>query len=266
MKRIIIFILVGIIIGCSKGDILNQSQIFSLPIEEDSQPTIPKPANYDWKFDGIWIVGGRKDTTNLINTIDVYDPYEDTWHTNVTTNPMPTPVRNAMVAPYYDYTTGHYKIYVMGGINSAGTLVSSVQEYNVTTDTWTTLPAADNVPAAAAKQGGGAVTVGDNIYIFGGSTSNTAANPVQTAFMFMPYKPSGSRWSASMGNMIATALSDFGFEYVLGEVIVGGGRSSTGAASNAMSGFYPNTKYAIPSASFSVLKICKVWSFCICLL
>ena len=69
-----------------------------------------------------------------------------------------------------------------------------------------------------------------------------------------------------MGNMIATALSDFGFEYVLGEVIVGGGRSSTGAASNAMSGFYPNTKYAIPSASFSVLKICKVWSFCICLL
>jgi len=242
---------------CSKNSILNDALYFSQPIEEDAAPTITKPDNYDWKLDGIWVIGGRKDTTNLINTIDVYDPYEDEWHENVTTLPIPTPVRNAFITSYYDYATGHYKIYIMGGINSGGAVINTVQEYNVTTDTWTTLPAGDNVPASAPKQGGGVVKLNSNIYIFGGSTANSAASPVQTAFMFMPYNSSGSRWSASMGNMIATALSDFGFVILDGEIIVGGGRTNAGAPTNQLSGFYPTSKLAIAATSFSVLKVSR---------
>jgi len=246
MKKIsLIFFIIFIFNGCMNNDIFDKAAKEAVVITSDpvsDEQTLP--ANYDWKLDGIWMIGGHNGTA-LVSAIDVYDPYKNEWHAGVAT--LPVPVRNASCAVYEDKSTSpsQYKIYIFGGINAANAIINTVQIYNVTTSTWSN---ADVVPAAIGRQGNGVINVDGNIYLFGGSSSITAANSTMTVFRFKPWINNGvaspnGQWGA--GTQIGTslmgstvALIDFAYDYLDGEILIAGGRTTAGAPTNAIGSFW----------------------------
>ena len=116
--------------------------------------------------------------------------------------------------------TANGLVYVMGGLNSAGTGLSSVATYNPGTNAWTT-----KASMPAARQGGnGAVAIGSTMYVAGGFDAARALTRTLYA-----YNVSTNTWStrASM-----PALSSCGGSAVIsGKLYVFSGctRSSTGA-------------------------------------
>ena len=229
------------------------SEILEKAKNESSNVEIEEiPENYHSKLDAIWVLGGQ-DGSSLVTQLEYYEPFYDRWNTADILD-IPTPVRNAACAAYEN------KIYVFGGINGAGTVINSVQVYDVLANTWAT---DDNLPAN--RQGHSAVTADGNIFILGGSGTALAGGGTQTIYRFRPYNASGSRWSASLGNWVYTyTRMDSGFAYLDGEIIYGGGRYTNGAAYTHISTFWPSSngyqnavgylrqaRYAVTAAAYS---------------
>ena len=116
--------------------------------------------------------------------------------------------------------TANGLVYVIGGLNSAGSALSSVAAYNPGTNAWTT-----KASMPAARQGGnGAVAIGSTMYVAGGFDAARALTRTLYA-----YNVNTNTWStrASM-----PALSSCGGSAVIsGKLYVFSGctRSSTGA-------------------------------------
>lgn len=109
----------------------------------------------------LYIFGGYgTDDNDELDDTQVYDPSTNSWDT---LDGMPTP-RWGASATYYDGN-----IYVYGGVISGGgggTGTNKCEIYNISGDSWTT---GTNIPATWGD-GSHAITVGDYIYLFYGST------------------------------------------------------------------------------------------------
>lgn len=214
--------------GCSINNILNKSIGATESQSTSSGPEEPVlPADFDIRLDGIWMIGGTN-STGIVSNLDLYNPYADTWESNVTS--MMAPVRNFAAAAYGT------KIYIFGGINSNNSLTNLVQIYDVISNTWTR---GTNLPAV--RQGLGAVTFGDRIYIFGGSSTALSSGGSQAVYQYHP-TVSTNPWSVSLGNLVyANTIMDFGYTVFEGEIVYGGGRSTAGTAAANVSALLPLT-------------------------
>ncbi len=101
----------------------------------------------------MYVIGGaRSGPTLYYDTVEVYNPMNDTW-TQMT--PMSNPRQLHASAVIDD------RIYVFGG--SSGGRVDTVEVYNTTTDTWTQLS-----PMSRPRWGHTAIAYNENIYVIGG--------------------------------------------------------------------------------------------------
>ncbi len=227
MKRLIGILIPALLAagGCSFNNPLQKSMDLTAPPSPATNGGSVLPADFDIRFDGVWIIGGTN-SSGMVSNLDRYNPYTDTWESNVTT--LMTPVRNFAAAAYSN------KIYVFGGIGVNNLVTNLVQIYDVLSDTWTR---GTNMPTV--RQGHGAVTYANRIYIFGGSTTTLAGGALQTVYQYHP-TVSTNPWSASLGNLVYTSTRmDFGYTMFDGEILYAGGRTTSGAVNNTVSAIIP---------------------------
>ncbi|MCL5432978.1 MAG: C39 family peptidase [Patescibacteria group bacterium] len=115
----------------------------------------------------IYAIGGDNDQAHYFNIVEEYNPITNTW---ITKNPMPTARSDMGVS-----LNSEGNIVVAGGYADNGAGISGytnvVEEYNPTTDTWTT-----KTPLPVATYALGLALAGDgNLYAIGGQTES---NPV----------------------------------------------------------------------------------------
>eukprot|EP01116_Phalansterium_solitarium_P010960 TRINITY_DN26564_c0_g1_i1.p1 TRINITY_DN26564_c0_g1~~TRINITY_DN26564_c0_g1_i1.p1 ORF type:complete len:446 (-),score=79.69 TRINITY_DN26564_c0_g1_i1:447-1784(-) len=93
------------------------------------------------------------------------------------------------------------EIWVIGGRNTAASVVNSVEKYNITAGTWSTMPA---IMTARAWCGAGAS--GGDVYVFGGSSSSTSGPGISSV---EKYSASLGRWLSMP--MMSVTVSAFGY-------------------------------------------------------
>lgn len=121
----------------------------------------------------IYAIGGHLDyryNNAELATVEVYDPTTDIWTTK---SPMSV-ARSGLVV----IVGSNGKIYAIGGnvAPNPGTYPNAIQtdvveEYNITTDTWTTV----NSLPVAVMEAGGALGSDEGLHVFGGWTATSGA-------------------------------------------------------------------------------------------
>ncbi|MDP4181281.1 MAG: kelch repeat-containing protein [Bacillota bacterium] len=115
----------------------------------------------------IYVIGGRNAANAKCSTVEVYDPFNDTWDT--TKASMPTS-RDELACVTYNG-----KIYAIGGTQSTGGVSSKTEVFDPSTNAWTTLANINN-----ARTSLNAACVNDKLYaIFGIDTNSNISNKVE---------------------------------------------------------------------------------------
>lgn len=119
-------------------------------------------------------------------------------------SPIPTVRANHMVANVNN------KIYLIGGVNLAGTSFNTVEEYNPATNTWAT-----KAPMPTARSAGAAAVINGKIYVVGGTSNGTTALNVNEV-----YDPATNAWASlktmSTGRMFLAAAAANNKLYAIG--------------------------------------------------
>ena len=150
-----------------------------------------------------------------------------------------TPIADTPAGVRYHATTYHDgNVYQIGGETGWWIFTDAVHRYNIGTDTWDT-PA----PLPQAVYGMGAVTVGDNIYVIGGSQCTVDPNIGCTAGAFTDvvqiYDTAAGTWSVDATDPLmaslafASVVTDGTYIYVMG------GLDATGALHNSFYTYDP---------------------------
>ncbi|MCR8640867.1 galactose oxidase [Leptospira interrogans serovar Ricardi] len=111
---------------------------------------------------GLWVIGGMGADASPVREIDFFDPVTSTWYPSATSIPTPRVFANIV--------SHKNKIYVIGGMEKQGiNYVASkkTEVYDPYLDQWTTL---SDMPVA--NQGGVIASVGEEIFIISGTTTN----------------------------------------------------------------------------------------------
>ncbi|HEX2947439.1 MAG TPA: kelch repeat-containing protein [Clostridia bacterium] len=159
----------------------------------------------------IYVVSGKVSSYTTTPAVEVYDPGINTWATK-------TPLSTSRDC--FQIAAVNNKIYAMGGYYSniepsTGMILSSVEEYDIATDSWTT-----KSPMSDERLFHRLVVINNKIYSIGGyDNTNTFLLPVEE------YNPATDTWSVK-------ASMTFGRYYhclaVIGnKVYVAGGRNLT---------------------------------------
>jgi hypothetical protein len=101
---------------------------------------------------------------------------------------------------------GDGRIYVFGGNDQNGSVLSSVEVYDPTTDTWAVL---DGAPMLTPRYGAAAALVPTNgkIYVLGGNTGGNLGSPSTVVEAF---DPTTQTWDGIPHSAMPTARVDFG--------------------------------------------------------
>jgi hypothetical protein len=152
----------------------------------------------------IYCIGGWEKYTGFdgaVKTVLVYDPVSDVW----------------------DTATYAGKIYIIGGADSSGALVGTVEEFDTDggggSGAWTL-----KASMPTARYGHKLAVLGDKIFAFGGY-NGTQLDTVEA------YDPVGNTWSTCTSMPVATM--EFGIGVVSGKAYVFGGATPTGVTKEA---------------------------------
>ena len=170
------------------GAYTNQTRVYN--ISSDSWITgspAPLPARSeaaygDTTHGGFLYVIGGDNSAGVLSDLQRYDPVTDTW---TTLTSMSTPRAGAAAAVIDD------GIFVIGGRASAsgpcsGPSMTTVEKYDIDTDTWTAV-----APLPNSRSDLAAVAHGGKIFVFGGCTGTT---PSVTNEVDM-YDPQTNTWT-----------------------------------------------------------------------
>lgn len=171
MKKLyILLLLVSLFASCS-GDLFDEPSTDELAI----------------KLRSIWMVGGLSGNahTTVVSAVDMYDPVTNTWYPSVTTLPTPVSFAGAVSIKISD---NDHRIYVFGGFDSGGNVVSTVQYYTIETNTW-----ASGTAISGARANIYATRLNNKIYVMGGTAVN-ASQPYGTQTTTYEYTPASDTW------------------------------------------------------------------------
>ncbi len=119
----------------------------------------------------IYVVGGQfhPDYYDTVSPVDIYDPAKNIWTKGT---PLPTSRVGLSVVAGPDGL-----IYAIGGVDSSGNIVATVEAYNTVTDTWTTVT---SLPQPILYETSHATAVGSDglIYSIGGRPQGNPSNTV----------------------------------------------------------------------------------------
>lgn len=119
----------------------------------------------------IYVIGGivgTGDSRRSIDTVEIYDPTDNSWKSGQS---LPTPRQGAAIAVVQE------KIYVIGGrmgAGSSGTATNIVEVYDPSTDLWVSVG-----PEQERRTGAQAVAVEGNIYVIGGAAGGEATRSIE---------------------------------------------------------------------------------------
>ena len=174
--------------GLSSGANTNLTRVYNINTDSWSAGTAaPLPARSDAAYGEtvhggfLYVIGGGNSGAPL-SDVERYDPVLDAW---VTLSPMPTARAGAVAAVIDD------GIFVIGGRASAsgpcsGPSMTTVEKYDIDTDTWTAV-----APLPNSRSDLAAVSHGGKIFVFGGCTGTT---PSVTNEVDM-YDPQTNTWT-----------------------------------------------------------------------
>lgn len=144
-----------------------------------------------------YIIWGTSDvsvgTSYQVHTYE-YDPVGNAWATKA-----------SLAVAQWDWASGVYngKLYIIGGINNAGTTLNTVQYYDPVWNAFTT--GLTVIPNARRRCHNHGVTIGSKIYLPGGTDSGgTAQNTMYE------YDAVGNSWATK--TIIPSAISTWQFE------------------------------------------------------
>ncbi|ACZ43662.1 Kelch repeat-containing protein [Thermobaculum terrenum ATCC BAA-798] len=174
----------------------------------------PGVAAYNGKM---YVFGGSTDPfSGAVNFSYMYNPNTNTWSTIAS---MPT-ARGGAGAQQING-----KIYVVGGMDSNGASLATLEIYDPATNTWST-----GAPMSTRRDNPGTATLGGKLYVFGGRTRNadgsTPANILASAEV---YDPATNTWAAIAP--MPTARRTMVTGILKGRIqVMGGEITSTGGA------------------------------------
>ncbi|GEM_PF-2456579 len=131
----------------------------------------------------VYLLGGELESALRADKVERYDPATMTWET--LPELMPIPASNICAGVIGT------DIYIPGGYDVSNTILNTLQVYHTTSDTWTVV-SSDPMPAAIL--GMGCAVQNGKLYVFGGM--DTSSDYRNTAFVYDPVKPAGSRWTS----------------------------------------------------------------------
>jgi hypothetical protein len=206
---------------CEQGDLLNGVVVPEPESEPEPQPE--QEPTLAQKLRGIWIIGGTSTIagSTMVNEIDLYDPVTDKWYPDVAKN------ANGSYSPTAFPQVGSLngKIYVCGGAISNTTVASTVFEYDVANNSWSTLT---SMPQNIMD--GVCYVQGDYLYVIGGTNTVTTAGVQTTHYKFDPSSGTGS-WSTMTAYTTArSSMAGWNFNGMvsfMGGRITGGGPQTT---------------------------------------
>ena len=166
-----------------------------------------------------YAIGGIDASGNRLATVERFDPATGSWSLVA---PLPKALARSGAAAVYD-GAGH--IFVFGGATNSSSRTTTVLEYMVATNAWSTLTV--SMPTATTEA---AAVLGPDgmIYVIGGKGSEGAQSTVQA------YNPTTNAWTkaASLPNAVSDEAAVVDGENRI-EVI--GGKNSNGSAVSSVS-------------------------------
>ena len=195
----------------------------------------------------IYAIGGvAADNSTLLNTVEVYDPSSNSWTTsNSTAGGLPGPVAPMPTARWaLAAAVVNGKVYAIGGFDFAGNVLSAVEVYDPSSNSWTTSPGA--VPPMPTPRGGlAAAAVNGKIYAIGGVG---ALNTVEV------YDPSTNSWSTAFSSM-PTARDVLAAAVVNGKIYAIGGITTNNQSLNTVEVYDPSTNSWSAVASMPTARL-----------
>lgn len=171
----------------------------------------------------IYVFGGDNASGTPLTTVEAYNPGTNTWSTLA---PMPTALSMIMASAVSGV------IYVSGGDPNAGftsTLgaVSTVESYNISTNTWTS----GLSPMPTPLEGAGGQSLGCQVYVVGGVGNGAYPGIVNSV---QDYDPSTNTWT--MQGSMPAIQSVQGSDVVNGVLYSIGGWSGSAFMNNNQAG------------------------------
>jgi N-acetylneuraminic acid mutarotase/glucose/arabinose dehydrogenase len=191
--------------------------------------SVPGPAREDIAVaahDGqLYAFGGADSSAFLASssTAARYDPVSDTWSDTAVAD-MVSPVTGAAAISW------NGKLYVLGGLDSAGNSTTAVRIYDPATNSWSNGP---QLPQA--RDNAGVAVFGGHLYVFGGRNRQSGSGPT-TATVWRLTSPAGA-WE-SRASMPAPRRA-FVTGAAVGKVQLFGGESDSSAALTAVHEYDP---------------------------
>jgi hypothetical protein len=193
------------------------------------------------KLRGIWVVGGAAnlDGTGICSQLDLYDPAANTWYPDVAAGATGSyvPTIHNMVASV------NGRIYVLGGASNNSTVVSSVYEYDIAENRWSTKANILVGSTPTALMASAVYTHGGCIYLIGGTNTTTTAGVQTVHLKFDPASGASGQWTTLAA--YTTARASMGAGCMAGSACFFGGRINTGAGQST------NDMYIIASNSYT---------------
>ncbi|UPY81185.1 galactose oxidase (plasmid) [Leptospira weilii] len=179
---------------------------------------------------GLWVIGGIGADASPVAEIDFFDPVTATWYPAATS--IPTPRAFANIVSHKN------KIYVIGGMEKQGiNYVTSkkTEVYDPYTNQWATLA---DMPVA--NQGGVIASVGEEIFIIAGTTTNdmTTGTILNTASRFAPGIGPNGLWQSYTSLTAIFSRVDMSGCGLNGNIFFTGGRFTNDGTSQATSDSY----------------------------
>lgn len=157
----------------------------------------------------VYAIGGADANFNALNTVEIYDPSANGWTSASSATPpasLPTSARGLAAVGL------NGKVYVVGGVDTSSNILSTLQIYDPSTNTWVT-----GAAMPTARSGLATAMVGGKIYAVGGSS---ASGPLGTLEV---YDPSTNAWSP--GAAMPTARYGLAAVAANGKIFVIGGQA-----------------------------------------
>ena len=182
-------------------------------VEKSPMPTARREIGLTTSSQGnIYVVGGYDGNGKFLDTLEMYNPTTDAWTTK---SPMPT-ARNEL-----GFTRAlNNKLYSVGGFNGSSTasvvFFNELDEYDPTTDTWTTKSPMNYARSTIALS----VNSKGNIYALGGHVNNDVSLN-QSSSVVEEYNPITNSWMVKTPLPIqvmeaGAALGNDGYVHVIG--------------------------------------------------
>jgi len=113
----------------------------------------------------IYVAGGVNDDSDPLDTMDVYDPKTQSW---TKTGPPKGPPPMSACRLNCSATSIFGRLFVIGGVNEDGEVMSTMEMYDPSVNSWTKLP------MRQCRQRCGVTVMEDKIWVVGGVGRGTA--------------------------------------------------------------------------------------------